>query len=181
VIAFHTEHYLKHMDAVLDAGMEVVLGGDDLGQKTGPMLRPAMIEEFLGDSYRQVAAKVHDRGAKLIWHSCGNIYQLLDMFVDWGFDGIITMEPTADMDVARVREQVGHKLALIGNLDVSHLLVKGSKQEIDEAVKQAIAGAANGGGYVLSAAHSHSLIDPERLEWMIEAGKKYGAYPLQVA
>ncbi len=178
IIAFHTEHYLNHLDAVLDAGMEVVLGGDDLGQKTGPMLRPAMIEEFFGDSYRQVAAKVHERGAKLIWHSCGNIYDLLDMFVDWGFDGIITMEPTADMDVARVREQVGHKLALIGNLDVSHLLVKGTKEEVEQAVKQAIKGAADGGGYVLSAAHSHSLIDPERLQWMIEAGKKYGKYPL---
>lgn len=180
VIAFHTEHYLKHLDAVLDTGMEVVLGGDDLGQKTGPMLRPSMIEEFFGDSYRRVAARVHERGAKLIWHSCGNIYALLDMFVDWGFDGIITMEPTAEMDVGRVREQVGHKLALIGNLDVSYLLVKGSKVEIEEAVKKAITGAAEGGGYVLSAAHSHSLIDPQRLQWMIDAGKRYGEYPLDL-
>ncbi len=178
IIAFHTEHYLRHMDAVLDAGAEVVLGGDDLGQKTGPMLRPAMIEEFFGESYRKVAARVHERGAKLIWHSCGNINALLELFVDWGFDGIITMEPTAQMDVAQVRQQVGHNLALIGNLDVSHLLVKGTREEVEQAVEQAIAGAAEGGGFVLSAAHSHSLIDPQRLQWMVEAGKKYGKYPL---
>ncbi|MBW2292621.1 MAG: hypothetical protein JRG94_09960 [Deltaproteobacteria bacterium] len=180
VVAFHTEHYLRHLDAVLDTGMEVVMGGDDLGQKTGPMLRPAMIEEFFGDSYRRIAERVHQRGAKLLWHSCGNIYALLEMFVDWGFDGIITMEPTADMEVGRVRELVGDKLVLIGNLDVSRLLVRGSQREVDEAVKQAIKGAASGGGFVLSASHSHSLIDPQRLEWMIEAGHRYGQYPLNL-
>ena len=35
---------------------------------------------------------------------------ILDRFIEWGFDGIITMEPTAGMELGRVREQVGHKL-----------------------------------------------------------------------
>jgi uroporphyrinogen-III decarboxylase len=178
VITFHTDLYLKYLDAVMQSGVEVVLGGDDLGQKTGPMMRPELIDELFGESYRRVSEAVHKKGRKLIWHSCGNIYALLDKFVDWGFDGTITMEPTAGMELGRVREQVGHKLVLVGNLDVSYLLVRGSREEVEAAVKKAMKDAATGGGYILSASHSHSSVDPQRLEWMLDAAHKYGKYPI---
>jgi len=180
VIAFHTDLYLRYLDAVMQSGVEVVMGGDDLGQKTGPMMRPELIEKLLGESYRRVSETVHKKGRKLVWHSCGNIYSLLEKFVEWGFDGIITMEPTAGMELGRVREQVGHKLVLVGNLDVSYLLVRGSREEVEAAVKKAIRDAARGGGYILSASHSHSSVDPKRLEWMVGAAHRYGKYPISI-
>ncbi|RLC94092.1 MAG: hypothetical protein DRI39_03945 [Chloroflexi bacterium] len=180
VIAFHTDLYLRYLDAVMQSGVEVVMGGDDLGQKTGPMMRPELIEKLLGESYRRVSETVHKKGRKLVWHSCGNIYSLLEKFVEWGFDGIITMEPTAGMELGRVREQVGHKLVLVGNLDVSYLLVRGSREEVEAAVKKAIRDAARGGGYILSASHSHSSVDPKRLEWMVDAAHRYGKYPISI-
>ncbi len=176
IIDFYTDFYLRYLEGVMQSGVEVVLAGDDLAQKTGPMMRPDMIEKLLGESYRRIAEAVHKRNRKLIFHSCGNVNELLDKFVEWGFDGIITMEPTANVKLAEVREHVGHKLALIGNLDVSHLLVKGTQQEVEEAVKKAIKDAASGGGYVLSACHSHPFVDPIRLQWMVEAAHKYGEY-----
>jgi uroporphyrinogen decarboxylase len=180
VIAFHTDLYLRHLEAVTQSGAEIVLAGDDLAQKTGPMLRPELIEKLFGESYRRIADLVHQKGKKLVFHSCGNVYPLLDKFVEWGFDGLITLEPTAGMDLGKVREQVGHKLALIGNLDVSYLLVRGSREEVDQAVKQAIGAGARGGGYILSASHSHAGVDPTRLEWMVEAAHRYGEYPIRV-
>ena len=180
VIDFHSDFYLRYLEGVMQSSGEIVLGGDDLGQKTGPLMRPALIEKLYGESYRRVADLVHGQGKKLIFHSCGNIDPLLDYFVDWGFDGLITLEPTAGMDLGRVREQVGHKLVLIGNLDVSHLLVSGTREEVEEAVKNAIRAAAPGGGYLLSAAHSHPFVDPTRLRWMVEAAHRYGGYPIRV-
>jgi uroporphyrinogen decarboxylase len=164
----------------MESGVEVVLGGDDLGHKTGPLMRPQLVEKFFGESYRRVSDLVHRSGKKLVFHSCGRIYEFLDRFVDWGFDGIITMEPTAGMELSKVREQVGHDLVLIGNLDVSHLLVRGTREEVEDAVKRAIRDAARGGGYVLSAAHSHPFIDPERLRWMVEAAHAHGRYPISL-
>jgi uroporphyrinogen decarboxylase len=180
VIDFHTEFYLRYLEGVMESGVEVVLGGDDLGQKTGPMMRPEQIEKLFGESYRRVSEFVHKRNAKLIWHSCGNIYQLLDRFIEWGFDGIITMEPTAGMELGKVREQVGHKLVLVGNIDVSYLLVRGTQEEVDDAVKRAIRDAAKGGGYILSSSHSHPHVDATRLKWMVEAAHRYGRYPIAV-
>jgi uroporphyrinogen-III decarboxylase len=180
VVAFHTDFYLRYLEGVMGSGVEVVLGGDDLGQKTGPLMRPELIEELFGESYRRVADRVHRSGKKFVFHSCGRIYEFLERFVDWGFDGIITMEPTAGMELSKVREQVGHDLVLIGNLDVSRLLVDGTRAEVEEAVKRAIRDAARGGGYVLSAAHSHPFVDPERLRWMVEAAHVHGRYPISV-
>jgi uroporphyrinogen-III decarboxylase len=180
VVEFQTDFYLRYLEGVMKSGVEVVLGGDDLGQKTGPLMRPELIEELYGESYRRVSSLVHGNGKKFVFHSCGQIYRFLDHFVDWGFDGIITMEPTAGMELAKVREHVGHKLVLIGNLDVSRLLVRGSREEVEAAVKKAIRDAASGGGYVLSAAHSHPFVDPARLRWMVEAARRHGRYPIAV-
>jgi len=180
VVEFQTDFYLRYLEGVMESGLEVVLGGDDLGQKTGPLMRPELVDRFFGESYRRVSELVHRRGKKLIFHSCGRIYEFLDRVVDCGFDGIITMEPTAGMDLGRVREQVGHDLVLIGNLDVSQLLVSGTREEVVAAVKRAIRDAARGGGYVLSAAHSHPFVDPERLRWMVDAAHTYGRYPISL-
>ena len=180
VIDFHTDLYIRHLEAVMECGIEVVLGGDDLGQKTGPLMRPELVDKLYGDSYRRVSELVHKQNKKLIWHCCGNIYAFLDYFVDWGFDGIITMEPTAGMDLGKVREQIGHKLVLIGNLDVSYLMVQGTQQEVEDAVKKAIADAAKGGGYILSTSHSHPDVDATRLKWMVDAAHKYGKYPINI-
>ncbi len=180
VIAFQTELYLRYLDAIVKSGGEVVMGGDDLGQKTGPIMRPDLVEELFGESYRRVSELVHKKNKKLIWHSCGNIYAFLDKFVEWGFDGVFTLEPTAGMELGRVREQVGHKLVLVGNLDVSYLLVRGTREEVEDAVKKAIKDAAKGGGYILSASHSHTAVDPTRLAWMIEAAHKWGKYPISI-
>ena len=180
VVAFHTDFYLRYLEGVMESGVEVVLAGDDLGHKTGPLMRPELVEKLFGESYRRVSDLVHRSGKKLVFHSCGRIYEFLDRFVDWGFDGLITMEPTAGMELSKVREQVGHDLVLIGNLDVSHLLVRGTREEVEDAVKRAIRDAARGGGYILSAAHSHPFIDPERLRWMVEAAHTHGRYPISL-
>jgi uroporphyrinogen-III decarboxylase len=51
------------------------------------------------------------------------------------------------------------------------------RERILTAVKQAIHDG-DGGGYILSACHSHPYVDGERLGWMVEAAHKYGKYPL---
>jgi uroporphyrinogen-III decarboxylase len=180
VVDFYTDFYLRYLEGVMRSGVEVVMAGDDLGQKTGPMLRPELVEQFYGESYRRIADAVHRQNKKLVFHSCGNVYKLLQHFIEWGFDGVITLEPTAGMDLGEVREQVGHELVLIGNLDVSYLLVRGSQLEIEDAVKKAIRDAAKGGGFILSPSHSHALVDPTRLKWLVDAAHRYGTYPIRI-
>ncbi len=180
MIGFHADLYCMLVEAVADAGLPAMVYADDLAFKSGPMLNPRLIEELFGNSYRRIVETAHSQGMKIIIHSCGNTTALLEWFADCGFDGVHPLEPTAGMDLATAKELVGERMCLIGNLDITHILVSASREEVFAAVKQAIHDAGYGGGYILAPDHSHPEISVERLRWMVEAAHEYGRYPLTV-
>ncbi len=180
LIKFYEDLCCLSIEALADAGVPGYLYGDDMAYRSGPMLNPRTFEELFGDALRRITETAHKLGMKMVIHSCGNTYKLLDWFADCGFDGVHPLEPTAGMELAKVKEMVGSRMCLLGNIDVSHILVDGTKEEVFEAVRQAIHDAAPGGGYILAPNHSHLTVSLERIRWMLEAAKKYGAYPLSV-
>ncbi|MBY8987894.1 MAG: hypothetical protein KGD61_05520, partial [Candidatus Lokiarchaeota archaeon] len=107
----------------------------------------------------------------------GDITTLLDFIVESGFDGLQCLEPPW-VDPYLVKKKVGDKLCLSGNIDTKFILVKSSKEEVNEAVKHAIKALGPNGGAMISPANFHPQISVERLRWMIEAANKFGNYPL---
>jgi uroporphyrinogen decarboxylase len=100
--------------------------------------------------------------------------------VNCGFDGLQSLEPTAGVDLAFIKKKVGDKLCLMGNIDVSYILVSASKKEVFDAVKNAIKIAGPGGGFIISAANMHPGVNVENLKWMVQATREYGKYPLNI-
>jgi uroporphyrinogen decarboxylase len=178
MIRFYVDLICLMIEAAADAGLPGFLYTDDLAYKSGPMLNPRMLEELYGDGYRRITETAHALGMKIIIHSCGNITSLLTWIADCGFDGVHPLEPTAGVDLAAAKKAVGDRICLVGNIDVSYILVSASKEEVFESVRQAIADAARGGGFILAADHSHEDVSVERLRWMLEAGEIHGKYPL---
>ncbi len=178
MIRFHTDLYCELVEAMADAGLPAMVYTDDLAFKSGPMLNPRLSEELFGDSYRRIVETAHTQGMKIVIHSCGNTTSLLQWFADCGFDGVHPLEPTAGMDLATAKGLVGGRMCLIGNLDITHILVDAGRDEVFGAVRQAIQDAGRGGGYILAPDHSHPGISVERLRWMVEAAREYGRYPL---
>ncbi len=178
MITFHTDLYCVLVEAMADAGLPAMVYTDDLAYKSGPMLNPRLIEELFGDSYRRIVETAHAQGMKIIIHSCGNTTALLEWFADCGFDGVHPLEPTAGMELSTAKGLVGDRMCLIGNLDITHILVDASREEVFAAVRQAIHDAGRGGAFILAPDHSHPGISVERLRWMVEAAREYGRYPL---
>jgi uroporphyrinogen decarboxylase len=84
------------------------------------------------------------------------------------------------MDIGVVKREYGDRVCLIGNIDCGHLLPHGTAEEVEAAVKECIAQAAIGGGFILSSSNSiHSSVNPENYRAMIEATRKFGSYPLR--
>jgi uroporphyrinogen decarboxylase len=100
--------------------------------------------------------------------------QMLDLFADCGFDGVHALEPTAGVELAKAKEMIGDRLCLLGNVDVTHILVDASKDEVFEAIRKSIEDAGAGGGYIVSPTNSHPDMSVQRLRWMLEAVEKYG-------
>jgi uroporphyrinogen decarboxylase len=171
-VDYYTALAVACVDAYGKAGARVMGLGDDLAYKSGLMLSPAQLEEFFGRGYRQVTAAAHRHGARIFIHCCGNTNQLVEKFVEWGFDGAHAFEPTAMNDLATARAKVGDRLCLIGNIDVTRVLVDAPREEVEEAVRKAIEDA-SGGGFILAPTHSHGDLSLENIRWMLDAARRY--------
>jgi len=119
------------------------------------------------------------KGVLFIKHTDGNLWPIMDLMVDTGIEGLDPIEPIAGMDIGEVKRRYGDRIALAGNVDCGELLSRGTPEEVVEAVKETIAKAAVGGGHILASSNSiHPAVNPQNYRAMVEAGKRYGQYPL---
>jgi uroporphyrinogen decarboxylase len=80
------------------------------------------------------------------------------------------------VELKKVRQFVGDKVCLVGNIDCARLLPHGTPDQVREAVRQAIA-AAPGGGYIFTSSNSiHSSCRPENFLAMVRACQEFGKY-----
>jgi uroporphyrinogen decarboxylase len=174
-------HDLRLTERAIEAGVDVVILGDDYADKNGPMMSPEQFRKFILPGLKRAVDSAHRAGAYVIKHSDGNLWPILDMIVETGVDGINPIEPAAGMDIGEVKARYGDRVAVIGNIDCGALLSWGTQEEVRESVRRCIAVAAPGGGHILSSSNSiHSSVRPENYLAMVEAGKEYGVYPLRV-
>jgi len=174
-----TEFVMGIFKVYSECGAKIFFEGGDIAFKGGPLINPKYIKQYVLPYIKRVTDAVHEWGGKIIFHSDGDITTLLDFVVEAGFDALHCLEPPyVDLDL--VKKKVGDKLCLLGNIDTAHILVKGTKQEVENAVKYAIKALGPEGGYILSPSNSHPLMTYKHIKWMIEATKKFGVYPLQL-
>lgn len=68
------------------------------------------------------------------------------MMIDEGnIDDLHSIEPVANMDIYEIKKEFGKKITILGNLDCSHLMSSGTKQEIEAEIKKLIKNIAPGG------------------------------------
>lgn len=170
---------LTSVNAMLDAGVPVILLSDDFAYKSGPFINPKLIDELFGPSYRKIIKNVHDRGKKVVLHSCGDNTLLFDTFISWGFDGLHAYETTSNVDIYREKKLRGEQTVIIGGMGIDYLLTDRSRdEEVTGEVKKLVAGLGPGGKYILSPSHSMSSIPGRKLEVMLDAVRRFGTYPI---
>ncbi|PKN69935.1 MAG: hypothetical protein CVU54_07855 [Deltaproteobacteria bacterium HGW-Deltaproteobacteria-12] len=177
IAAMVTEYNLQQLEMLAAAGIDVLVVEDDIATTHSLLISPKHFREFVNPYNRKLVARAHELGLKVVRHSDGNLWSIMDVLIDSGYDGINPLEPQAGMDLQKVKEAYGDKICLLGNIDCKELLCSGTPDQVDAAVKHAIAAAAKGGGYILCDSNSlHPGVNPENCIAMFEATKKYGLY-----
>lgn len=125
---------------------------DDIAYHTGPMLAPAWYAETLFPYYKIMGKICRELGKPFIYHSDGNLLPVLEMIIGAGFNALHPIEPES-MDIYRVREIVGERLCLLGNIRV-HTLATGTPEEIKELALDRINNLGSKGGYCLGSSNS---------------------------
>ena len=86
-----------------------------------------------------------------------------------------TMWMVDQTDMARVKQTLGEKACLIGNVP-SSMLKLGTPQEVKDYVKKLIDTAGKDGGFILSNGAFFDEAKPENVKAMVEAAREYGVY-----
>jgi len=126
---------------------------DDMAYNNGPIMSPKSFEKIYLPCYKRLVGEIKKAGAKKVClHSDGNITPLLDMLIDAGIDGINPVEPRAGMSIKELKKRYGNKLAYIGGMCNSDVLVNGPGERIISQAREIIELAREGG--VIIGAHS---------------------------
>ena len=172
-----TQFSLKQLDMLVEAGLDVLIVEDDIADKNLPLISPDQFKEFVNPYNRKLVARAHEKGLKVVRHSDGNLWMLLDILLDSGYDGLNPLEPQAKMDMKTVKDYCGDRLCLLGNVDSVDLLPHGTEQEVEAAVIQIIRDAAKGGGLIIDSSNTyHPGVKPENVMAVFKAVHKHGYY-----
>ncbi|HID94797.1 MAG TPA: hypothetical protein EYP53_01895 [Candidatus Latescibacteria bacterium] len=167
------------LERAAELGADVLLTGDDYATAKGTLMSPAHFKAFVLPYLTKAVEVAHRRSLPFIKHTDGNLWKVMDLIVGAGIDALDPIEPLAGMDIGRVKDGYGDRIALAGNVDCSLLLPHGSEDQVMEAVKETLAKASVGGGHILASSNSiHPGVKPENYRAMVEAAKTFGEYPL---
>jgi len=161
-----------------EMGIKVVWGGGDFADKNGPFYGPVVFREALLPRLKKICELCNSLGMYYVFRSDGNLWPVAnELFLESGIAGYGEIDIDSGMDLKRLKEFCGKKITFWGGLSAGDTLLKGSKQQIIDAVKKAIDDAAKGGGYIFGS--SNSIISGTPAVNAItayETAKKYGKY-----
>jgi uroporphyrinogen decarboxylase len=126
---------------------------DDVAFNTGLVVSPRVLRRYAFPWFRRMVELAHQAGAVAVYHSDGKLDSIIEDIIGMGFDGLNPVDPMC-MDIVALKERVGGRLGLLGNIDLRYTLTLGAPHEVEAEVKARIEALAPGGGYCLSSANS---------------------------
>lgn len=114
-----------------------VFVGEDIAHKGGTIISPKLLKKWFMPRLKKITEVYHKKGLKVIFHSDGNLWDIMDDLVECGIDALNPIETSAGMDIEKLRKRYP-KLVLIGGIDCNELLPFGSPYDVKCVVKKAI-------------------------------------------
>lgn len=159
-----------------DAGADGLCAPCDIADTRGQYFTREQLERYFLPYLQKWSAEVRRMGLKSVLHTDGNIDDILEDIAASGVDGLQAIDPIAGMDIVRVKEQIGDRVCLCGNIDLG-LLQNGPMDAITAQTKEICRKCKPGGGFVLGATNAvFEEIPAEHYRAVIRAGKEYGSY-----
>jgi uroporphyrinogen decarboxylase len=153
--------------------VKIVWGSDDMGFKTGTLIGPDDLREFVLPGHKLMARMSHAAGRPYLLHSCGNLKEIMaDLIEDVGIDAKHSFEDTIE-NVADAKKAYGSQIALLGGIDVD-FLCRADEQQIRRRVRQTLQACQNGGGFCLGTGNTvANYIPVENYLTMMDEGARY--------
>ena len=171
-----TDYCLECLDLIAAKGADFVVFECDLAFKNGTIMSKAHYEQFIGPYHKEIVDHAHHLGLKAVKHSDGVLHAFIPYFIEEGFDGLHPIQPQC-MDIAEIKKEYGDRICIMGNIDCAFLLPFGNPEQVRESVRDTIAAAGAGGGYIISSSNTiHPGVKPENYIALVKAAREFGKY-----
>jgi len=109
-----------------------VLTYGDIACKNKLLHSPQFLRKEFFPRLKKIQEAWHHYDIKCLFHSDGNIMEVLDDLIETGIDGLNPIEIVAGMDIKKIKEEYGNKIFLTGGIDMSQLLSLKTPEEVKE-------------------------------------------------
>lgn len=168
---------LRQAEMLLDARPDFLLIG---ASGLWTMSTPAAFRELSLPTLKAITRIARQAGIPTMLHSCGRERELARICAEeTDLDCINPLEPPpmGDCDLAEIKRQFGNRLALMGNLHTTQVMLLGTPKKVMCAARQAIEAAGKGGGFILSTGDQCGRDTPDaNIRALVAAAERHGRY-----
>jgi uroporphyrinogen decarboxylase len=138
--------------------LQVIEIGDHVGMKDGLLISPSVYKEVIKPYHKRLISFIKRKtGAKVLFHCCGAIYDIIDDLVEIGVDILSPLQVSSEgMDIRRIKQQYGKALCLHGGLD-ERLLYGPDVPTLRKHLQRTLNVLSQESGYILAVEHDLHL------------------------
>ncbi|HDP98684.1 MAG TPA: hypothetical protein ENN22_05825, partial [bacterium] len=111
------------------AGVDGYVFADDWGLQNRLMISPEKWREIWKPRYSRVFRAAHDAGLMTFLHSCGNITDILDDFIEIGLD-VIQMDQQENMGLENLGKRFSGRITFWCPVDIQNTMIRGSQEQV---------------------------------------------------
>jgi uroporphyrinogen decarboxylase len=153
VCDFYIEHATRILSAV-PGEIDLIFTADDIAGQKGLLMSLDMWEEFIKPRHVKLNRRIHELGARVMYHSDGAVTKAVPGLIDMGIDVLQALQFDADgMDPVELKEKYGDRLCFEGGVSVQKTLPFGSPEDVRAEVAKLSRVLGKGGGYILGPSH----------------------------
>jgi len=144
VLDFAAEASFRYYEAYRKKGARIISVAEPTA--SGDLISREHFEEFAIPYLTKFIKKSKEAGSLNLVHICGNTTSRLDLIPGTGAD---VYSVDYKVDLARVREVFGDRLAFAGNINPAGILVNGTPDEVAAAARECIAKSGGRGNFIM--------------------------------
>lgn len=170
------EILVRQLELLLTYPIDAHLIYHGLSMSLGQIMSDELLEEFEFPYMERNVRMIRAKGIPVSFHSDGDNRKFYPRLIDMGIQCFQAIDPCGGrQDIFDLKRRYGDKVALHGNID-SELLIYGTPDQIEEAVRRQIRELGAGGGYICSSSHDlNELMPLANIRAMAETIHTHGA------
>lgn len=173
---FFLEWIIKQDKKMIEAGADVIEFTANLTTST---VGPDFFKNFVLEYDKRLIDAIHQMGAFVNYHNCGDSMKLLHLYNGLGTDsfGYLTPPPFGDVDLDQALKILRPDMVLRGNIDQVEFMKTATPQQVRQRVKEVLGKVKKRGNFILSATDFFFDETPyDNIRAFVEAGMEYGVY-----